>query len=424
MPTSTTDDPQDERPATAPVLAGDDVYVVDEIDDDYGDGDWDDDWVEDDDEDFVYVPEDRGIVRRIMAVVACLVLFVFLVLGLGGYWLYSQVNPSGGGDTVALTVPPDAGLATISRLLEEKHIVSNATIFRYYAKWKDIPTIRAGEYDKFQTNMPMDDVIERLKRGPLPPKFTTESIPEGLWVSDALAKIKKDYPTMDDTAILTAATTVHSKYQPPDKLEGLPVPALTGFLFPATYRIEDGDKANPQKLLDQAVKKFDQVGDEIGLGDPMAKLGGSSGKVQISSYDVVIVASLIEGEAKVPEDRPRIARVIYNRLAKGIPLGIDAALFVAIGQHKPEITKSELELDSPYNLRKRAGLPPTPINSPGRESLIAALNPSLSSGPAAEPEADKWLYYVLADKEGHHFFTGDSREFDKAVQRARDAGLL
>jgi UPF0755 protein len=411
---TTTDDPHNELPAHDADV--DEIDVVDELDDDYSDGGWDDDWVEDDDEDFVYVPEDRGIVRRIMAVVACIVLFVFLVLGLGGYWLYTQVNPGGGGEAVTLTVPPDAGLATISRLLEEKQVVSNATIFRYYAKWKNIPTIKAGEYDKLETHMEMDSVIERLKRGPLPPKFTTESIPEGLWVADALAKIKKDYPTMADADILKAAASVHSKYQPPEKQNN-----LTGFLFPATYRIEDGDKDNPQKLLDQTVKKFDQVGDEIGLGDPMAKIAGASGKVNITPYDVVIIASLIEGEAKVPEDRPRIARVIYNRLAKGMPLGIDAALFVALGEHKTEITKSDLAIDSPYNLRKYPGLPPTPINSPGRDSLVAALNPSQS---ALEPGADTWLYYVLADKEGHHFFTGDSREFDRAVQRARDAGLL
>jgi UPF0755 protein len=104
-----------------------------------------------------------------------------------------------------------------------------------------------------------------------------------------------------------------------------------------------------------------------------------------------------------------------------MPLGIDAALFVAQAEHKTEITKSDLAIDSPYNLRKYPGLPPTPINSPGRDSLVAALNPSQS---ALEPGADTWLYYVLADKEGHHFFTGDSREFDRAVQRARDAGLL
>jgi len=419
--TSTTDDPHNELPTAgeSDVAALDEVFVVDEYDefDDDGDGGWDDDWVEDDDEDFVYVPEDRGIVRRIMAVCACIVLFIFLVLGLGGYWLYSQVNPSGGGETVALTIPPDAGLATISRLLEEKQIVSNATIFRYYAKWKNIPTVKAGEYDKFRTHQPMDEVIDRLRQGPLPPKFSEVSIPEGLWVQDAIAKIKADPKlAMDETELILAPLNAHSKYQPPEHAND-PV----GFLFPATYRVEDHDKSDENKLFSQMTKKFDQVADEIGLADPMAKLGGASGKVQITPYDVVIVASLIEGEAKVAEDRPRIARVIYNRLAKGMTLGIDAALFVALGEHKTEITKADLAIDSPYNLRKSPGLPPTPINSPGRDSLVAALNPTQA---AVEPEAANWLYYVLADKEGHHFFTGDSREFDRAVQRARDAGLL
>ncbi len=373
---------------------------------------WDDDWVDDDEGDFVYVPEDRGVGRKLAAVAACLILFVFLVLGLGGYWLYSQVNPGGdGSEQVLLIIPKDAGLATISRLLEEKEVISNATIFRYYAKYKNIPTIRAGEYDKLAKHDTMDHVIERLKQGPLPPKFTEVTIPEGLWMVDTFAKFKEKYPDMNDVEFGLAVQSEKSKFQPADK-------PLDGFAFPATYRVEDGDKDNEQKLLDQMVKKFDQVGDEIGLADPMAKLNGASGKVQVSPYDVVTVASLIEAEAKVPEDRPRIARVIYNRLKVNQPLGIDAALFVAIGQHKTEITKEDLAIDSPYNLRNRPGLPPTPINSPGRDSLVAALNPS------TEPGAEKWTYYVLADKEGHHFFTGDQREFDRAVAKAREQGLL
>jgi UPF0755 protein len=407
---------EDPQPAESP--SADDASAVDvddrweDYDDPYDDDRYDDDWIEDDDQDFVYVPEDRGIVRKVMAVFVCLLLFVVMVLGLGGYWLYSQVNPGGdGGAPVVLVIPNDAGLATISRLLEEQSVISNATIFRYYAKWKNIPTIKAGEYDRFTTHEPMDDVIERLKQGPLPPKYTEVSIPEGLWVQDATAKIKEKFPDMTDAQILAALGKVRSKYQAKDK-------SVVGFLFPATYRVEDPDKADAEKLLDQMTKKFDQVGDEIGLADPASHIGAASGKVPISSYDVVTIASLIEGEAKVPEDRARIARVIYNRLKAGMPLGIDAAQFVAIGQHKPELSKSDLAVDSPYNLRKYAGLPPTPINSPGRDSLVAALNPS------TEPGADTWLYYVLSDKAGHHTFVATQQQFDAAVAKAKAAGLI
>src|SRR4029079_7487820 len=135
-----------------------------------------------------------------------------------------------------------------------------------------------------ETNLPMDDVIDRLRRGPLPPKFVEVSIPEGLWVQDTIAKIKADGDlTMTDADLLFAPQNAHSKFQPPEQAKN-PV----GFLFPATYRVEDNDKADANKLFDQMTKKFDQVGDEIGLGDPMGKLKGTSGKVVISPYDVVI----------------------------------------------------------------------------------------------------------------------------------------
>lgn len=376
-------------------------------------------WVEDEweDDDYVYVPEDRGIVRKLLYIAVCLALFVFLVLGLGGYWLISQINPSGDtSEAVLLTIPPDSGLATISRLLEEKGIVSNATIFRYYAKWKNIPTIRAGEYDKLYKHDSMDHVIERLKQGPLPPKFTEITFPEGLWLTDTLAKIKEKYPDMTDQAIQQAISgnkIGRSKYQPDGTTP------YDGFMFPATYRVEDPDKADVQKLLTQMVQKFDGVADEVGLGDATAKLNGAAGKnAPITPYQALIVASLVEAEAKVPEDRPRIARVIYNRLKSGMRLDIDATVPVALGHHTQDLTKEDLNVDSPYNTRRNPGLPPTPINSPGRDSLLAALTPSTETG------SDGWLYYVLADKDGHHFFTNNYNEFLKAQQRARDAGLI
>ncbi len=400
----------DERPADGDELAGttdaDVDWIEDSAVDDYEfvvpDVEWDDD------EDFVYVPEDRGVVRKITAVLVSLFVFVFLVLGLGGYWLYSQVNPGGSQtEAVAFIVPKDAGLATISRLLEEKEIITNATIFRYYAKSKNIPGIRAGEYDKLYKNDSMDHVIERLKQGPLPPKFTEITLAEGLWLNDTLQKITEKYPEMaNPQALQQAAVSLKSKYRPADK-------PLDGFLFPAGYRVADSDKGDPQKLLDQMVKKFEQVGDEIGLQHADTTMSGVAGtKTHIGPYEVIIVASLVEAEAKVPEDRARIARVIYNRLkmTPNEPIGIDATVLYALGEHKQEITKSDLEVDSPFNLRKKPGLTPNPINSPGKESLLAALNPS------TEPGSDKWLYYVLVDKEGHHFFTGSYNEFQKAAQ--------
>ena len=183
-------------------------------------------------------------------------------------------------------------------------------------------------------------------------------------------------------------------------------------MFPATYRVEEGDELDEQKLIRQMTEKFDATADEIGLSDTSAA-SAAAGR-ELSPYEVVIVASMIEKEAKVPEERAKIAQVIYNRLDQGMTLGIDATVLYAIGEQKEQLTQSDLRVDSPYNTRRYEGLPPTPIASPGRDSLEAALHPA--DGP--------WVYYVIEDEQGHHFFTDSSSEFDKARQRAQQAGLL
>ena len=372
---------------------------------------WEDDW----DDDYVYVPEDRGIGRKFAYVGLCFVLIIVLVIGASGYWLLNQVSPSGGqGEPVTLVIPNDAGLATISRLLEEKQVVSNATIFRYYAKWKDIATVKAGEYDRLYTNDSMDDVIARLNQGPVPPKFSEVTFPEGLWLSETAATAITAYPEMDPfefAGVLSSPDTPRSRYMP----EGS---TFDGFLFPATYRIEDPDRGNEQKLVDQMVKQFDTVGLEIGLDNATAMLEGQAGNREITPYDAVIVASLIEGEANQPAERAKVARVIYNRLREDMMLGLDATVPFALGEKKEELTRTDLDVDSPFNTRKYKGLTPTPINSPGKDSLVAALNPSTEEG------SDEWLYYVLIDTEGNHLFTSDYNEFLRAGEKARAEGVF
>src|SRR5439155_12337626 len=114
-----------------------------------------------------------------------------------------------------------------------------------------------------------------------------------------------------------------------------------------------------------------------------------------NDYEVVVVASMIEREAKFEEDRGKIATVMYNRLAKGMPLQIDATVEYALGTYKTRLTFDDLKVQSPYNTYLHKGLPPTPIASPGLASIEAALSPAKGS----------WLYYVVCDSQGHHAFT-------------------
>jgi len=147
----------------------------------------------------------------------------------------------------------------------------------------------------------------------------------------------------------------------------------------------------------------------------MEELGVASAqeRFNLTPYEVLVVASLIEEETKVDAERPQVAQVIYNRLREGIPLGIDATSRYEAEIQGRDRGSIDFESDSPYNTRRIAGLPPTPIASPGRASIAAALEPA--DGP--------WLYYVLLDEEGNHLFTDDYNEFLRAKDACEAAGL-
>jgi UPF0755 protein len=132
----------------------------------------------------------------------------------------------------------------------------------------------------------------------------------------------------------------------------------------------------------------------------------------VTPYEVVIIASLIEEEARIPEDRPKVAAVIYNRLAREMNLQIDATVLYALPRHKERLTYEDLETPSPYNTYLHPGLPPTPIASPGLASLEAALQPA---------DAD-YLYYVVIDDSGRHAFTASYEEFLRFKEQAQQGG--
>jgi UPF0755 protein len=169
---------------------------------------------------------------------------------------------------------------------------------------------------------------------------------------------------------------------------------LEGLLYPSTYWLTDGDGAT--QLVGAQLAAFAQKTADL----PWA----SAEALGLTPYEVVIVASLIEKEVSVAAERPIVAAVIYNRLKKGMTLGIDATVRYALDKWTGDLTSEDLEIDSPYNTRVKKGLPPTPIANPRVESLQAAL----------EPADVAYLYYVLKDTQGNHFFTASYDEFLQA----------
>jgi UPF0755 protein len=331
-----------------------------------------------------------------------------LFIAAAGFWVKGKIDPGSPGEEVAFSIAKGETTSQIATSLAEKKIVSSATVFEWYVKWKGGDPFQAGKYEGLRVNSPMGEVVDILKAGPPPPTTVSFLVREGLWVSEFKKLALEKFPTMDPAALDAALTNTHPSLQPAGSTN------IEGFLFPATYEIAQQDVGNAQKLIDQMTAAFDRVSKAEGLPDATAKLKGVAGAKSISPYEALIVASLVESEAKVDEDRAKIARVIYNRLARGETLGIDASVLYAIQQRKTNLTNTDLKVDSPYNTRLKKGLPPAPINSPGQESINAALNPAPGD----------WLFYVLTDKDGRHYFTNNLTDFNRAVADAKARGVF
>ena len=235
-------------------------------------------------------------------------------------------------------------------------------------------------------------------KGPATLKTESVTIPEG-YTRSQIADVAKDAGLSGDYEKATAKAPkgfdIAKTGAPKDA-------SLEGFLFPATYELEKG--ASVDELVKDQLSAFDDNIAQVDLKDAEKK--------NLTMYDVVTIASMIEREVLVPKERPLVAAVIYNRLAQGIPLGIDATLRYDLDNFDKPLTESDLQTDSPYNTRLVTGLPPTPIANPGLDSLKAA----------ADPANVDYLYYVVKPGTcGKHFFTSDYDEFLAASDKYNSA---
>ena len=343
---------------------------------------------------------------RLLPVVGGLVALVVVVLAGSGLWVRSQLNPGGPNEPVDFVIAQGATTADVAEQLAEAGVVGNATAFRAYLRVRGGASFEAGRYSGLTTNQPVDQVLDVLNAGPAPPEVARVTIPEGLWLSEIRQRVLDTFPEMTADDWDAAVATVTSRYQPPGS-------SLEGLLFPATYEVAIDDRADARKLVEQMVATFEAVADDIGLADATARIAAATG-LDLTPYEVITLASMIESESRVETERPQVARVMYNRLNEGMRLDIDATVVYALGERTEVLTVSDLAIDSPWNTRRFGGIPPSPISAPGRTALESALNPA--SGP--------WLYYVLVDQDGNHFFTDDYDEFLAVAEDSRQRGVF
>lgn len=319
--------------------------------------------------------------------------------GLGGISDVTAPPDLPAGRPVSVEVPSGVAARQIGVLLAEAGVVESAAQFELAVRTSEAAErLQAGRYD-LETGMSNDVVIELLLAGPVVETFRV-TVREGLWIDEILEEI----------ALQTEFTDSQLREALPEVESSLLIGPVTdprsweGLLFPDTYDFaqdaEPGDVL--QRLADTMMQRVEAID-----WTPLTARG-------LSTYEGIIIASLIEAEAGIDDDRPLIASVVVNRLEVPMALGIDATVIYALGERGKSLTQSDLAIDSPYNTRQVAGLPPTPIGSPGRKSLEAAASPA---------ETD-FLYYVLTSASGEHSFTASYDEFLAWKAQAQNDGLI
>jgi UPF0755 protein len=330
-------------------------------------------------------PRARGaVLAAIGGGVAVLIVAWFLLA------LFQPLKGDGSGE-VAVTIPRGASVGQIADLLEEKGVVASAFFFRtrvsLAGKGGDF---KAGEIP-MRRDMSYGAAMDTLADPPAP-DVVTITIPEGLSRAET-ADVVGDSLTGSYEAV-----SRRSRVLDPRDYGGDGAKNLEGFLFPATYELKPGRPV--EELVDRQLIAFKRQLESVDMRFAKSK--------NLTVYDVVTIASMVEREAQLPRERKLVASVIYNRLNQGIPLGIDATIRFATGNWSEPLKQSELAIDSGYNTRLNQGLPPGPIGNPGLASLQAA----------AHPASTDYLYYVVKPGAcGEHSFSETDAEFQRDVER-------
>ena len=338
----------------------------------------------------------------------CLTTFSYCLLIIGLSVLLSAFAILGANDMFALvkddteitvTIPENATLSEIADIMAEEEVINYSKLFWAFAKMTNMDNrILPGTYT-LNSSMDYRTILSKIKYVPDTKKIVTVTIPEGMTQEDIFALLEEN--EVCEAYLLQAYAQYYEfSYK---FLKDLPhtKTRLEGYLFPDTYDFYVGEA--PERVLRKFLANFNRKWD--------VDLKSRAENINMSIRDVMIIASMIEREAKFDDERPTIASVIHNRLQDDdFPhLQIDATVHYAIGDWSRALTSSDLKVDSPYNTYRCEGLPAGPICNPGLAAIRAALY----------PEETEYYYYV-ARKNGWHFFAETNAEHEANILRAAE----
>ncbi len=299
---------------------------------------------------------------------------IVVVVALFALWYELESHALGSaGPQVVVTVQPGESTSAVVDALHQHGVVGSTLAFEIGDFFHGTPTVLPGSYALHQ-NQTFGQVRATLAAGP---NIYPVDVRPGFTLGEVASEVD-GVPGHADGGFAQAAQSgaVHSEFSPPDSND------LEGMLGTGVYDVLPGE--GDETLLRNMVDRFDRQARDAGLSTSSAAALG------LSPYEVIIAASIVEKEGYYPVNMPDVARVIYNRLARDMPLQMDSTVLYALGQDGGPVTAQDEQLHSPYNTYLNTGLTPTPICMPSVDALRAAVDP---------PGGD-WLYFVLVQKNG------------------------
>ena len=322
-----------------------------------------------------------------------LALFILFLLFLGVRFWHDTSSDESEADVVMIHIPTGAGFGEIMDTLSNAGLIDDQISFRLLATAIGADDeLKSGSY-KFQRGISQGRLIDALREGhsSLRVKVT---FPEGVTIR-RIASIASREAGIDSAEVVRLATDREFL-----KSIGLNASTAEGYLMPDTYFVYWG--ATAESLLREMSSLFLKF-----YNDERKNLAG---KINLSPYEAIILASLVEGEARIEKDRPIVARLYLNRLERGMKLDADPTIQYILPDGPRRLLYEDLRVESPYNTYKYKGLPPTPINNPGRASIEAVLN----------PDDNDYIFMVAkGDGSGAHKFSKTKSEHDRAVAEYR-----
>mgnify|MGYP001410573875 FL=1 len=304
---------------------------------------------------------------------------------------------------ISVNIPQGSSASQISSILDSTGVITSSITFELYLRNENLTDkLRPGTYD-IPNNLSYEDLTSILLKGP-PLKTYNITIPEGLWLSETLETISAqtgyDVIELENSLTSGRVTSVflsEADYKTLQNWEGL--------LFPNTYQIDiDANGEEILQILSNELEiRYFNLLDNYDLPSWIN-----------SPNEFFTIASLIEAEAKLDEDRPLVSSVIKNRLDENMLLQIDATVLYSLQKRKSQVLLIDLQIDSPYNTYKYTSLPPTPISGFGEKSMEAIFN---------TPE-NTFIYYLLTDINGKMTFTNNYEEFINLKNKAKDEGVI